>query len=602
MSLRLKQIIPAIVLFIFFFSLYVYTSAPDVHDGDSGEFATAVNKLGLAHSTGFPLYMLIGKSVSLFGGNNIARTLNILSSFFIATSVVLLFFVLNNFNIRPTVSLISAIVFGFGKSVWYHAGVAAVYPVGIFFIILLLMIFSRWYKDRKNKYIYWYTFVWGLSFGTHSLMTTLVFPLVIMIWENRAQFCKVRFTLNALALFLAPFIQYIYLPIAYNRNTLVTFGSLSTFEGFLHYITHRDYAFKIGARGISDVFPFLKAAVGILINEHGPWFFMVGIIGLITVFKKESKVLTVLLVVLLTNFTTMFSYGSEGQFVFLHRHLYPSYIIMTIFTALGADWLSNRLFNRRHIILFQLALIVGLMFTFRTNFAFNNLRNNYVVPDLSHNILKTVKENSILVVDGDSVTGPLWYFQSIGQRNDIIIINANMLVLDWYVENMSKRYPEVVDSGLLSIHGTAGDERLLSLIYKNLPSHNIYIAVYFSKNLIQTKKFDLFPMGVLYQVFPGGSLNMAKALEESSEYWNGYSMRNVKKSENYSFQINAIIKYYIIMLNNLGTFYFNNKQPQTALKYFEQAFAIDSLDVLTNNNLKNMEKYLDNNNPGAEDY
>ena len=68
MSSRLKQTIPAIMLFVFFFSLYVYTSAPDVHDGDSGEFATAVNELGLAHSTGFPLYMLIGKSVSSLGG------------------------------------------------------------------------------------------------------------------------------------------------------------------------------------------------------------------------------------------------------------------------------------------------------------------------------------------------------------------------------------------------------------------------------------------------------------------------------------------------------------------------------------------------------
>ena len=321
----------ALILFSLFISLYIYTSAPDVHDGDSGEIAAAINEFGLAHPTGFPFYMLIGKSISLLGGHNIARTVNFLSSFFISVSVVLLFFVLRNFNIRLDAALMSATVFGLGKSVWYHAGVVAVYPISIFFVTLLLLIFSRFYKDNKNRYIYWYVFVWGLSFGTHSLMVTLLFPFAIMVWWNWVKLRKVQFILSILTLFLGPFLQYIYLPIAYTRNTLVTFGSLNTLKDFLHYITQRDYAFKIGARGISDIFLFLKVAISTLIGEYGFWFFLVSIIGVVVVFKKELKIFTILTAILLANFVMMFFYGSGGDLIFLYRYLYPSYIIMAIY-------------------------------------------------------------------------------------------------------------------------------------------------------------------------------------------------------------------------------------------------------------------------------
>lgn len=597
MLFKFKKKIPAIVLFVFFSSLYVYTGAPNIHDGDSGEIATAINEFGLAHPTGFPLYMLAGKSISLFGGYNIARTLNILSSFFIATSVILLFLTLRNFNIRLVVALISAVIFGIGKSVWYHAGVVAVYPLSIYFITLLLFIFSKWHKNQQRKYIYWYIFVWALSFGTHLLMAILVFPLAMMVRSNWVEFHKPKFVFKVLVLFFIPFFQYFYLPIAYARNTLITFGSPNTFKGFLHYITQRDYVFKIGARSISDAPLFLKEVISLLINEHGFWFFWVGTIGLVILFKKELKIFTVLSIVLLANFVMMFFYGSVGDLVFLHRYLYPSYIIITIFLAFGMNCLYIKLSRRKsQIMLFWFVVIIGFIFTFRINFAYDNLRNNYIIPDLSHNIVKTVKENSILIVDGDSVTGPLWYFQSIGQGKDITIVNVNLLVMGWYIESMHKRYPEIIDLELINIKeenaATTRDKRLLSLIDKNLLSHSIYIAVYFSKNITQTNKFKLFPMGILYQVFSGDRLNTEQALEESNTHWQSYAMRNLKKNKNYSFQVNAVIKYYVIMLNNLGIFYLNNGQPKQALKYFEQAFTMDPYDALTNGNLKNLEKYL----------
>ncbi len=113
------------------------------------QIAAAINTSGLAHSTGFPLYMLVGK-IALLLGDNSAQTLNLFSSFLIASSVVILFFMLQTLGINSVVSFLSAFVFGLGKNIWFHSGMVAIYPMSVLFITLLLLIFARWYKNQNK--------------------------------------------------------------------------------------------------------------------------------------------------------------------------------------------------------------------------------------------------------------------------------------------------------------------------------------------------------------------------------------------------------------------------------------------------------------------
>src|SRR5262245_20177105 len=50
-----------ILIFIAVFSLYLWTLAPGVVGGDSGEHQLAVLLLAIPHTTGYPLYLLVGK-------------------------------------------------------------------------------------------------------------------------------------------------------------------------------------------------------------------------------------------------------------------------------------------------------------------------------------------------------------------------------------------------------------------------------------------------------------------------------------------------------------------------------------------------------------
>ena len=76
MSKRL--ITPLLFILVFLTALMVYlnTLAPTFTFGDSGELISMIKTLGIAHPTGFPLYILLGKVFSLFPLANPAFKIN----------------------------------------------------------------------------------------------------------------------------------------------------------------------------------------------------------------------------------------------------------------------------------------------------------------------------------------------------------------------------------------------------------------------------------------------------------------------------------------------------------------------------------------------
>ena len=58
-TLKLHPLIPAVVMGLLFFIIYVRTLAPDVLAADSGELQVVAAQPGVAHPPGFPLYVMV---------------------------------------------------------------------------------------------------------------------------------------------------------------------------------------------------------------------------------------------------------------------------------------------------------------------------------------------------------------------------------------------------------------------------------------------------------------------------------------------------------------------------------------------------------------
>ena len=129
------------ILFLLSFVVYIKTLCPTVYEGDSGEILAAVASLGIAHPTGFPLYILLSRLFAIIiPFKDIAYSVNLLSAFFASLSAGVIYLGLRTLAINRPVSFGAALSFAFSATLWSHATAARVYTLAGFFIALLLWI------------------------------------------------------------------------------------------------------------------------------------------------------------------------------------------------------------------------------------------------------------------------------------------------------------------------------------------------------------------------------------------------------------------------------------------------------------------------------
>src|SRR3990172_3116052 len=121
-------------VFVGALALYVRTAAPSVLGADSGEFQFVPPVLGIAHPPGYALYTLLGKVFSLLPLGDAAYRLNLMSGFFGAAAVGLVYAATLLLNNRAPGGrhwaafggVVAALAVGLAPTWWSQATVAAV--------------------------------------------------------------------------------------------------------------------------------------------------------------------------------------------------------------------------------------------------------------------------------------------------------------------------------------------------------------------------------------------------------------------------------------------------------------------------------------------
>jgi len=101
---------------------FVLTLAPTVLPGDSGEFQLAAPLLGLAHATGYPLYLILGKVWTLLvPAGDMAYRMNLLSAVISAIAVALLYVLGRRMGMGIVPALTCALTLAFSRTFWAQA-------------------------------------------------------------------------------------------------------------------------------------------------------------------------------------------------------------------------------------------------------------------------------------------------------------------------------------------------------------------------------------------------------------------------------------------------------------------------------------------------
>ena len=219
----------ALLVAVSAFALYLRTLAPGLLGGDSGELQFAAWLAGLAHPTGYPLYLALGHLWSrLLPFGDPAWRMNLFSALWGALAVGLVYLlalrvlhaaagvnakppcgtgdethqvpgtsevpgtwwavfraVARDWNARLS-ALFAALAFAVTPTFWSQALIAEVYTLHAVFVAALLLGLVAWAdrpaERRTARGLYWIAALYGLSLTHHRTMLLLLPAIGVFLW------------------------------------------------------------------------------------------------------------------------------------------------------------------------------------------------------------------------------------------------------------------------------------------------------------------------------------------------------------------------------------------------------------------------------------
>ena len=216
MNFRKTNNITGWAVFAIAFLVYFFTREARGSLWDCGEFVACADKLGMPHSPGAPLFVLLGRFfIILFGdnGNTAANAVNTMSALASGATILFIFWCITHFARKMFVGvgeelnknqlftvmasgIVGAFAYTFSDSFWFSAGEGEVYALSSFFTALVFWLMLKWeHADEKagdnpqaklqsDRWIVLLFFMMGLSIGVH-LLNLLTIPAIVMIYYYR---------------------------------------------------------------------------------------------------------------------------------------------------------------------------------------------------------------------------------------------------------------------------------------------------------------------------------------------------------------------------------------------------------------------------------
>jgi hypothetical protein len=325
--------LPPVLLVLAALAVYLRTLLPSVGEADTLEFQVVAAKLGIAHPTGYPLYILLTKLFTLLPLNNVAWRANLASAVFATAAVVVLYDILRGLTDRPLLSLLTALGLAFSSAFWSQAVIAEVYALHNLLVIVAFWLLLRSGRDGEGggarRAQRWQAtfFVVGLSLTNH-LTTALLVPAVVLalVWDRPRM--RPREWLVGGGLFLLGLSVYLFIPL---RWPALNDGRWMTLPDFLTYITGGRFHGALRLDGWQD--PTRWRIVVRLLHDPFGWagLFLGGLgVAELAIRRRRALVLTGI------TFVAFVIYGLSYYVADIAVFLLPAHLILAIWIGAGA--------------------------------------------------------------------------------------------------------------------------------------------------------------------------------------------------------------------------------------------------------------------------
>ncbi len=321
---------------------YVRTLAPDILYSDSGEFQALSYTLGIAHTTGYPVYLLLGK---LFGTlapvGTFAYRINLLSAIYAAGTLSGLYLLVRGFTRSRIGPALGCLVLGLSYTFWSQAVIAEIYTLATLALVWSMFCLWRWQEDPARRGIWLLFALLLLGLGIHTVVE-LVAPAVgiLIIWTLWSKHLPARQwgrsigmaaaggAIGAAIFFLAFYLNDTLLnpPASFLNVTLVPSRSLwgataADLDSFIKRLYHTVVPLQWGKDLFSGDPAFMWKELGkyldTLVQHDFSWIPVAcAALGLIVALIRRTRMAVFMLLAYLTLLFYIINYKVENKFVF----------------------------------------------------------------------------------------------------------------------------------------------------------------------------------------------------------------------------------------------------------------------------------------------
>lgn len=211
--MRAARLAAALAVFGLPAAAYIASASAEPASWDTAELQGVPFILGIAHPTGFPLYVLLGylwsHAVTI---GSIAWRMNVMSAFAVCAAAVAAYATALEFDASVPVALLAALWFAFSQNVWAHAVRAEAQDLAVACAAVAIYIFVRWMRGGAAAPFIAAFALCGLAMAAHPNALWVIPALVIgaLIARRRPSPGSVG---ASAALLVAGLMLYLYLPL-----------------------------------------------------------------------------------------------------------------------------------------------------------------------------------------------------------------------------------------------------------------------------------------------------------------------------------------------------------------------------------------------------
>lgn len=351
--------------------VYLLTLAPGVGFTDSGELVVAAYTLGIPHSPGFPLYVLLGWVFAHLPLGTVAWRLNLMSALWAAVAVGAFFVLAWRFlseddvgrrqaqagaRARPAEDLrkgldralaagCATLCLGFGITLWNWATVAEVYTLQA--AILTTMMLALLAALRGGGRWAWLAagLCFGLGLANHHVMTLVFVPALafVVLTAPAHRRAWTRGWLSAAVGLVLGLALYLYLPIRAAQQPLLNWGNPVNLQRLWWHITGKQYQVNLFTVPVSAMLENLSFGLRLWWRQFTPPGFALAAWGLAALWRRDRRMALFGILVVLVDvaFAAHYDIAEDSDAYYI-----PAFLMTALWLAWGAyaalAWLHAR--------------------------------------------------------------------------------------------------------------------------------------------------------------------------------------------------------------------------------------------------------------------